>query len=166
MSKWLAEWGLDTMVVAATLPFLQLDTACPKEEEPRHRISAPQPIQDGWSHLGCQTSRAPLWSQLWRPAMFGAPAPLNPPPNGCASSSLYTVHRSLHRPHSPSFPSRAHHLILIKHAELMLHKSRPVGINIIPLISSSPLACSASPWLWPAFVSGRATHCIWKCYCN
>lgn len=116
--------------------------------------------KDSWSHLGCGGWAARLSG---RPA--GALALLNPPPAICASSALHTVCLSLHRPPSPSFPSRAHHLILIKHAELMLHKSPPVGINIIPLISPSRLARCASPWLRPAFVSG-AIHCIWKCYGN
>lgn len=69
--------------------------------------------------------------------MLWSPGPSEPLPAGCASPHN-TVWHSLHRPLAPSFPSRPHHLILIKHAELMLHKAPPEGINIIPLISPSP----------------------------
>lgn len=71
---------------------------------------------------------------------FVEPWPLQNPHQLAVPPPPHTVRRPLHRPLAAPFPSRAHHPILIKHAELMLHKSPPQGINIIPLISPSPLS--------------------------
>ena len=149
----------------------QLDAACPKEEETRCVIMAPLPspriagpiwaAEDGLpDYQGAPLDPALETSRVW------SPGPSEPP------TSYLCLLRSPHRmPLAPQAPfsflpqqgpsSDSHQTCRTDVAQV----PPPVGINIITLISPSPLACCASPWLRPAFVSG-AIHCIWKCYCN
>lgn len=93
-------------------------------------IAAPLPIPGmAGPTWGAEHGLPDCESPPWRPAVLWNLAPLNHPSTGCASAPLNSICRSLHRPLSPSFPSRAHHLIFIKHAELMLHKSPQRGLT-------------------------------------
>lgn len=90
---------------------------------PNPRTGGPTGLQ----RMSCQTARAAPWSQPRRLAVFGVPDP--PPTSRLCLLPLHTECLSLCRPPSPSFPSGAHHLILIKHAELMSHTSPQWGLT-------------------------------------
>lgn len=115
----------------------------PRRQRQGHGIALPIP-KTAVQSTGGQTARLPHPRQPWRPACCPPLAPRTPAA-GCASlPSLHCTAHSAGLLLFP-FPSGAHHLILIKHAELMLLKSPPEGINIIPLISPSPLAAVHPP---------------------
>lgn len=135
--------GLYVEVPAATLSFLQLDSACSRKEEPTYERGVPLMIP-GMAALvwdveyGLPDCQDTLPEPALETSHVVEPWPLRTPTSWLCLPPHNTVWHSLHRPLAPSFPSRPHHLILIKHAELMLHKAPPEGINIIPLISPSP----------------------------
>lgn len=128
-------WRPDVVVLPATPSFLQLDAAYPKEEKPRHwdgNGSSPQ-SKDRWSHWAAEDELPECQGSPLEPASEASrvwsPRPSEPPTSGLCLLPLHTECLSLHRPPSPSFPNGAHHLILIKHAELMSHTSPQWGLT-------------------------------------
>lgn len=142
-------WRPDVVVLPATPSFLQLDAAYPKEEKPRHwdgNGSSPQ-SKDGWSHWAaedelpdCQGSPlepASEASRVWSPGPTPHQQTMPPPPPHRMPFTLQAPFSILPQ-RGPSSDSHQTCRTDVAHIP-------PVGINIIPLISPSPLARHASP---------------------